>query len=324
MKYNAAIIGCGNIGALYDKPHHSDRILTHAHAYSLEPRIHLGAMADTDEHRANNATKIWGGKPYYDAEIMLDHEDIDIISICVPDKYHEKMLDLCLSHNPKAVFCEKPITLDVASAMRIVEEYAESGIFLAVNYSRRFDTSIINLKKEITQGTYGNVLNIIGIYTKGILHNGSHLVDLFHFIFGNVVYAVPLSGRIDWRSEDPTLDAYLEFSNGAKAHLVGADERQYSIFDVDILCEKGRFQFNQFGLKMAEYYIREDPLYPGYKDLTDGKITQTKLNRSMLHAIANIIDTIEGKDTLICSGIDAVIDQKICIELINKYQKTGV
>ncbi|HEY9206259.1 MAG TPA: Gfo/Idh/MocA family oxidoreductase [Candidatus Methanoperedens sp.] len=321
MKYKAAIIGCGNIGALYDRPDQFDRILTHAHAYSLEPRIHLCAMADIDEQKADNAAKIWGGKPYSDATEMLEHENIDIISICVPDEHHENMLDLCKSYHPKAVFCEKPITLDVASAEQIVEEYADSGILLAVNYSRRFDTSLMTLKKEIVKGTYGDVLNAIGIYTKGILHNGSHVIDIFNFLFGSVIHKVPLSGRIDWRPEDPTLDAYLEFSEGAKAHLIGADERQFSIFDVDILCEKARFQFIQFGMKMVEYRIRKDPLYPGYKDLTDGKITQTKLNKAMLYAIANIIDTIEKKDTLICSGTDAVIAQKICIELIQEYKK---
>lgn len=323
IKYKAAIIGCGNIGAFYDSPIHSDNILTHAHGYSLEPRVHLCAMADIEESKADNAARIWGGKPYYDAQEMFENEGIDIVSICVPDKYHKSMLDLCLSHHPKAVFCEKPITLDVESAERIVKDYANAGVLLAVNYSRRFDTSMIDLKREIAQGIHGNVLNAIGIYTKGILHNGSHLVDVLIYLFGDAVKAVPLSGRVDWQEEDPTLDAYLEFSNGAKAHLVGANEKHYSIFDIDILCEKARFQFNQSGLKMTEYYVRNDPVYPGYRDLADGKITHTNLNRAMLYAIANLIDTIEEKDTLKCPGIDAVITQKICIGLIQKYQRAG-
>jgi len=73
-------------------------------------------------------------------------------------------------------------------------------------------------------GIYGKVLNAIGIYTKGILHNGSHMINLFNFLFGNVYNFHPLSGRVDWSEDDPTLDAYLEYSNGTKAHVIGADE----------------------------------------------------------------------------------------------------
>lgn len=321
--YNVAIIGCGNIASLYDEPQQSDRVLTHAHAYSLEPRVNLCAMVDVDRQKADDATNKWGGTPYYDAQEMLENEDIDIISICVPDEYHENILDLCLSYKPKAVLCEKPLTLDQASAERIVDDYANAGIHLSVNFSRRFDISIINLRKAIAQGTYGNVLNAVGIYTKGILHNGSHLIDVFRFLFGDIIEGIPLSGRNDWSEKDPTLDAYLEFSNGTKAHLLGADEGKYSIFDIDILCEKARFQFSQFGLKMKEFNVRNDPVYAGYKDLNDGKCNKTGLNTSMLYAIINIIDTIEKKDTLICSGADAIVTQKICIELLQKYNLSG-
>jgi predicted dehydrogenase len=322
-KYNAAIIGCGNIAALYDEPQQSDRVLTHAHAYSLEPRANLCAMVDVERHKADEATKKWGGKPYYDAEDMLENEDIDIISICVPDRYHENILDLCLSYKPKAVLCEKPLTLNMASAERIVDEYANAGIYLSVNFSRRFDTSIINLRNAIAQGTYGNVLNAVGIYTKGILHNGSHLIDTFRFLFGDITETIPLSARNDWNDTDLTLDAYIEFYNGAKAHLVGADEGQYSIFDINILCEKARFQLSQFGLKMTAFHVRNDPVYPGCKDLNDGKCNKTGLNTAMLYAISNIIDTIEKKKALICSGADAAITQKICLELLQKYHMSG-
>ena len=40
---------------------------------------------------------------------------------------------------------------------------------------------------------------------------------------------------------------------GTKAHLLGADERKYSIFDIDILCEKARFQLSQFRSKWQNF-----------------------------------------------------------------------
>ncbi len=323
VKYNAAIIGCGNIAALYDQPHHSDRVLTHAHAYTLEPRINLCALADVDRQRAIDAAGKWGGTPYNDARKMLEKEDIDIISICVPDEYHESILDLCYLYNPKAVFCEKPLTKNTDSANRIVKEYEDAGIHLAVNFTRRWDQAVQELKKEIMQDKYGRVLNVSCIYTKGILHNGSHLIDLLRFLFGDVADAAVLSGRYDWDETDPTLDAFIRFSNGAQAHIMGADARCYTLFEIDILFEKARIYFDRSGFQMTVYKIEENPIYSGYLDIVEKQCIQTGLNRAISCAVSNIIDAIEGKDKLICSGKDAVIAQETCLKLIHEYQKLG-
>ncbi|WP_164997912.1 Gfo/Idh/MocA family protein [Methanolobus psychrotolerans] len=316
-----AIIGCGNIAALYDRPYQSDRVLTHAHAYSLETRTRLCAMVDVDYQKANDATCTWGGVAYNDPKEMLDNENIDIISICVPDEQHEKMLELCYEYNPKAVFCEKPLTINMESGKRIVNKYSEAGIVLAVNYSRRWDPITQHLKNEFEKGTYGKILNITGIYTKGILHNGSHLVDILRFLFGNIEKAIPLSARFDWYENDPAVDAFLKFTNGAQAHVVTGDARSYSIFEIDILCEKARFHFNRSGLEMTEYSIRINPMYPGYLEMYEKKRIQTGLNKSMSYAVSNIIDTIEGNDNIICSGYDALHTQKTCLKLIKECQK---
>lgn len=324
IRYNAAIIGCGNIAALYDQPQHSDHILTHAHAYTLEPRIQLCAMADVDKQKADDATRIWCGTPYYDSKEMLEHENIDIISICVPDEHHEKMLDICYDYRPKAVFCEKPLTLDMQSAERIVNKYSKAGILLAVNFSRRWDPTMQSLKKEFENGTYGDVLNVIGIYTKGILHNGSHLVDILRYLFGDIAEAIPLSAKFDWYENDPTVDAFIKFCGGAQAHIASADARSYSIFEIDILCEKARFHFNKSGLQMMEYGIRDNPIYTGYLELFEKQRVQTGLNKSISYAVSNIIDAIEGKNDIICSGNDALIAQNTCLKLIHDCQKLGV
>ena len=324
IRYNAAIIGCGNIAALYDQPQHSDHILTHAHAYTLEPRIQLCAMADVNKQKADDATRIWGGIPYYDSNEMLEHENIDIISICVPDEQHEKMLDICYDYHPKAVFCEKPLTLDMQSAERIVKKYSDAGIVLAVNFSRRWDPTIQSLKKEFEKGTYGDVLNVTGIYTKGILHNGSHLIDILRYLFGDIADAIPLSAKFDWFENDPTVDAFIKFRNGVQAHIVSADARNYSIFEIDILCEKARFHFNKSGFHMIEYGLMENPIYSGYLELFEKQRVQTGLDKSLSYAISNIIDAIEGKDNIICSGNDALVAQNLCLNLIHDCNNLGV
>ena len=65
--------------------------------------------------------------------------------------------------------CEKPFTTDIKSAKYFVDEYKKAGILLAVNYTRRWNKTFIELKNKIKRNEYGKILNIVGFYNKGIL-----------------------------------------------------------------------------------------------------------------------------------------------------------
>jgi predicted dehydrogenase len=124
-----------------------------------------------------------------------------------------------------------------------------------------------------------------------------------------------LAGRIDWKKSDPTLDAFLKFKNGPTAHLVAADEHQYSIFDLDLLFEKGRIYLSQFGNIITYYQTKEQEKLHRYK------IKNTGLKTTIFTALANLINSLEGKEKLLCSGADALETQKACLKLIEIYKK---
>ena len=318
--YNSAIIGCGRIGVFYSRPEDKKGIMTHAHAYKKDPRVNISAFMDIDFKKAKKAAGIWGGNAYDNLDEMFKREKINIVSICVPDELHEDILIECLKYKPKAVFCEKPLTLDIKSAEKIVKDYHKAGILLAVNFTRRWKKSVIKLKKGIKENKYGKVLNISGIYTKGILHNGSHLIDMLRYLFGDIKEVTPLSARIDWKKTDPTIDAFLKFNNGASAHILGADEGKYSVFDLDILFEKARFYFTKFGNELIYYEVKPDKISAGYKKLEQVCSYKTD-DHGILNAVSNLINVVEGREVLVCSGADALAAQKICHMLFEKYKK---
>lgn len=319
--YRAVIIGAGRIGAFYSSPKDKTGITTHAHAYKQEKRIKLVGFVDIDKQKVQKAARIWGGKAYTNIDEMFKKENPDIVSICTPDKIHEKILKTCLKYKPRLVFCEKPLTTDVKSAEYFIKAYNEAHIVLAVNYLRRWNQSIINLKKKIEKNQFGQPLNIIGIYNKGILHNGSHLIDLLRYLFGEIAQAIPLSARIDWQKTDPTMDAFLKFSNGSVAHIVAADCRQYEIFELDLLFIKGRICFCKSGNEIKYYQVVDDKQTKGYKQLFFMHRENTNLKSTLLKAIPNLINYLEKKENLFCSGTDALATQKICQGLIEKYRR---
>ena len=88
-KYNAVIIGCGKIGALYDIE--NDLILTHAKGYYLSDNINLKFVIDVDKSVAVKVSK------KYNCDYKLDYKDIDykeidIVSICTPTEFHFEIL----------------------------------------------------------------------------------------------------------------------------------------------------------------------------------------------------------------------------------------
>ncbi|MCX6723043.1 MAG: Gfo/Idh/MocA family oxidoreductase, partial [Candidatus Staskawiczbacteria bacterium] len=117
---------------------------------------------------------------------MFKQTQPDIVSICVPDGQHFLILKKIIKYKPKLVICEKPITTKIVDTEKIIKLYKKNKISVLVNYSRRFDVVIQQLKKDLSENKYGRVVSASGIYSKGILHNGSHLIDLASFLFGKI------------------------------------------------------------------------------------------------------------------------------------------
>src|SRR3972149_7328158 len=118
-RYNAMIIGAGNIGAFYDTPD-STNILTHAHAFSKHQGFNLMGFIDTDYHKAEEASAIWGGSAFHSIEEAFDGGPADIVSIAVPDEFHYEILKKLTLYPVKLVFGEKPLVETASQAEEIV------------------------------------------------------------------------------------------------------------------------------------------------------------------------------------------------------------
>ena len=320
MQYKAAIVGCGRIGVSFDSDD-SEAILTHAKAFSVHPQINLAAVMDIDHKIAKSAGIKWKCEYYTDLQRMIREQQPDIISICVPDEFHYEYLLQCLDFKPKAIIAEKPLTLDIEESKEIVEKYKNADIPLFVNYSRRYDGFMQSLKCRIENGDLGRVLNTTIKYTKGILHNGSHAVDVANFLFGEFLSGQPLNSVIDYSEDDPTLSAVFQYTNCPEVFLIAHDERAYSIFEIDIMAEMGRIVFEQSGLRCREYGVRNDPVFKGYKDLILVKEYNTELNKSIFNLVDNVVQHLNNGEKIICSGNDALLAQRICGEMIESWNR---
>lgn len=321
-KYKAVIIGAGRIGARFDNLK-SERVLTHAHAYYKNPRIDLLGFFDINQKNSKEAALKWGGSSFKNLEEAFKAVP-DIVSVCVPDKYHFPILSEIIRYRPKLVICEKPATTNLRDTEKILRLYKKAGISILVNYSHRFDKTLQTLKVAIQKKKFGKVLCASGIYTKGLLHNGSHLIDLSRYLFGEVKNNHADYSFSDYYGEDKNISGFIAFEKCPQFYLMAGDERKYSIIELDILLEKKRIRFVDFvdsGFFAHIQEIVKDPIYTGYKCLGKSVIKRTCFSEALPSLIKNAVNYLEGRENLKCGIEDAYFTQKACFSLLNNYKQ---
>ncbi len=320
QKLKALIVGCGRIGAFFDAPGQA-RIVTHAHAYHAHPLFSALGFVDRDFAAAQKAAALWGGTAYPDLESALSGLQPDAVSVCTPDDWHYPVLARLLDSQVRLILAEKPLTLDLRQADEVVTGARKRGITLNVNYSRRFDPTVYEVRAALRRGDHGKVLNAVAAYAKGILHNGSHVIDLARHLLGEVRETKVLAARAGHGNSDPTLDCWLRMADCPSLHLVGLEEENYSVHELDLYCERGRLRFTRFGFQLEEQTVVIDPDFPGYRELSLPKIRPTGLGSAMSRYLEDglraMIDGVEPA----CPAADAAVTLGVCLELLGKYRK---
>lgn len=312
MAYRAALIGCGKIGSEFADDPRVDGIYSHAGAYAACLRTTLVAVCDKDFNRSQRCGQRWGvGACYADPKQLLLEQQPEIVSICTPDSTHNPLLQLILeSPCVRAVLAEKPLALSVDDAAGLVEEARRRGVILAVNYIRRYASSHVQLKAFLASGGIGDIQSVHGAYTKGIFHNGTHWFDLARYLVGEIVEVRGVHNRVT-QSEDPTLDACLEFESGARGYLHGCDAASFTILEMDLLGTLGRIRIVDSGHRIEFYDVKESPYYSGYLNLSPSKDLKGGFHNVLLKAVEDLVDCLEQKRSPRCSGEDGLAALKI-------------
>jgi len=321
LQYKAVLIGCGFVAGGYDQKEVPGVIRTHALAYQSSPEVELVAVADADSEKAGVFSLRWGvSQVYDDVQEMLAEVQPDIVSICSPDETHEYYLDLCLRcPSVKGVWCEKPLSLSPQGCDELVEAFRQAGKSLLVNFQRNFTPAFIQLKDELQSGQYGAIQKVVVYYTKGIIHNGSHAMDLLVDWFGLPDHIQVLSAHVDYKKTDPTVDAVLMFDE-KPVYFMGLNENHYSLFEVHLYTEKSILSLTESGQILRYKKVRQQSSESGHKGLELAVEQGMQLDTAMLDALNSLIDAIENTDRLI-DGKRALVGLKVTHQLAEQGMK---
>jgi len=143
MTINIGLLGAGRIG------------LTHARAVAGIATARIVAVFDPDDAAARAAVDITGARRATVAEIMADPA-IDAVMICTPTNLHADQVELAAEAG-KAIFCEKPIDLDVERVRACLQVVERTGARLMIGFNRRFDSEFKALRDQIEVGAVGEI-----------------------------------------------------------------------------------------------------------------------------------------------------------------------
>ncbi|MET8952477.1 Gfo/Idh/MocA family protein [Streptomyces sp. NPDC004393] len=143
-----AVIGTGRMGA-----DHVRRLS------EVTSGARVSAVVDVDAERAKSvAAGVEGCTAYTDPAAALAADDVDAVLIASPGPAHEAAL-LTAFERDLPVLCEKPLTPDAASALRILEAERKLGHRrVQVGFMRRYDTEYLKLKALLDSGRLGRPL----------------------------------------------------------------------------------------------------------------------------------------------------------------------
>jgi myo-inositol 2-dehydrogenase/D-chiro-inositol 1-dehydrogenase len=138
-----AVIGAGRIGQI--------------HAWNLcqHPGASLRGIVDVSDAAAAALAKRCATETA-SLESVLADDSIQAIVIATSTDTHAELV-VAAAKAGKAIFCEKPLDLDVATAMNSLRVVAAENVLLCVGFNRRHDPSFNRLKNEVLAGSVGDV-----------------------------------------------------------------------------------------------------------------------------------------------------------------------
>lgn len=312
-KHKCLVVGLGNIGMEYDLDLDFDEfVLTHCAAINGHEDFILSGGVDLRKTNRDIFEGAFNSPVFDNINSAIKEVRPTIGVICSPTKDHyATLVSLLESSDIRAIICEKPLSYDFIKAQEMVKLCAQHGVSLYVNYMRRSDPNVVEICRRITSGEIAAPIKLTGWYSKGLLNNGSHLVDLASYWLGDYIGHKVLACDRCWNMTDPEPDLYIQFEKGSLV-LMAAWEECFTHFTVEMLSPSGRLYYSNGGEKISFSHAEEDKLFKGYNVLSDKpELFRNYFLKYQLHVYEQLSRALRKRRSYLCEGTDGLRTLKI-------------
>lgn len=153
-KFRAAMIGCGAI---------AERL--HVPDYAVCPEAEIVALCDIAPAKAKALAERYapGAKVYADYKKMLKQEEIDGVTVALPNNLHASVTIDALKAGCH-VMVEKPMAASPAESRRMVDAAKKAGKLLMVNQCQRRFGPHRKAREIVESGILGKIIHVTGMF----------------------------------------------------------------------------------------------------------------------------------------------------------------
>jgi len=138
-----ALLGAGRIGKI------------HASSVMANPKATMKYVVDVYKKAADELAAQLSAQSV-DLETVFADPEVDLVMICSSTDTHADLIERA-ARAGKAIFCEKPVDLNLGRVREALQVVANENAKLMVGFNRRFDPNFVDVKQSIVNGEIGEV-----------------------------------------------------------------------------------------------------------------------------------------------------------------------
>jgi predicted dehydrogenase len=230
-KLRFGMVGAGGIAQAY------------AQAFENCENARIVAVADVRSEAAKALAERLECQSYDSYQALASKSKLDAVIICTPPVTHPE-ISLHFLERKVHVLCEKPLSLEVRSARKMLEASRKAGVKLTMGSKFRYVDDVIRAKSIVMSGILGEIILFENAFTSRVdmstrwnsdprvsgggvlIDNGSHSVDLMRYFLGPIADVQVVEGkRVQGLAVEDTVRIFVRSVRG----VLGSIDLSWSI-----------------------------------------------------------------------------------------------
>lgn len=328
-KYDIALIGCGRIGFLLEQDPLRKRPCTH-YGGIRAAGFDVSFAVDQNPERLETFVKTSGiskENTFKDHLALFERHIPHIITIATWTPSHNEIAIDAANKGVRCIVLEKPVSYSLSETKKLLAACKKNETIVIVNHERRFDSRYQKVKSMIEHGEIGELRSVQGKMLTGgyrgmskptegggpLLHDGTHLVDICRFLFGEIN---SLEGEFQRfkrrRGYEDRAAAWLKTENGADIFLEAGGAHSYFLFELEIYGTDGKIVIGNGYERL--YKSRKSKLYSNFRDLSEVAFPKYKNDNCFVNLYKEAKALLNGRQHKLTSSL---LDGYKALEIIH-------
>ena len=308
---NIGVVGVGHLG------------IHHVKHYTTIPNVNLLGIYDPDVKRSNYVAKKYKTVAFQSLNELIGN--VDALSIVTPTPNHYKTAKLCIE-NKKHVFIEKPITVTLEEANKLLDLSKNNSTIIQVGHIERLNPALMALEPYFVKPKFIEIQRLAPYTVRGtdvpvVLDKMIHDIDILLSLVKSEVASLEATGMSIITNSLDMAHARIQFKNGTTASLMSSriaqndvrkiklfQKRLYSTFDLlkgttEIYKIEQNKSYKSSVIKSAEFHLNGKKQFISYMkpDIKKHDALELELknfSNSIIGKEKPIVDGKSGKDAL--------------------------